>query len=137
MENKKEKKILSLKNLFNTENDEIKKLKDIKKKIKKTKTIEELDDLEEDLIEIGVIEEGELEKIKEAKKKKKKKMTQREMFEERIRCNLEIINRTIMVGKQFKKQQRIRQEEEKLQNRDERDSSRNGVKVKEKNDRIR
>ena len=129
MEKKKEKNIFSLKRLFNKDSDEIKKLKKIKKKIKEIKTIEDLDALEEELIEIGVIEEEELEKIKKLKKKKKRK-SEKEIFEERVRCNLEIINRTIIVGKQFKEKQRIRQDKEMIQNKDERDS-RSGVKERE------
>ena len=107
------------KKLFQKENEEIKKLKNIKKRIRTIKTYEDLDALEEELIAIGVIDKEELEKMKNAKHKKRRK-SQKEIFEERIRCNLEIINRTILIGKQFKVQAKQRKDEERRQDKEER-----------------
>lgn len=127
------KKIFNLPKIFRKETDEIKKLKEIKKKIKKIKTIEDLDALEDELIAIGVIDKEELEKIEKLKKKKRRK-SQKENFEERVRCNLEIINRTIAVGKQFKVQESRRKEEELIHDKDERMMTRTG-KQKDREER--
>ena len=131
-----EKKIVfSLKKLFNKDSDEVKKLKDIKKRIKKIKTFQDLEDLEEELIEIGLIDEAELEKIEKLKKKKRKK-TEKELFEERVRCNLEIINRTILIGKQHKIEEKMRKDEEIIPSREERETRGNGRK-KDRDEKIR
>ena len=130
------KKFSILKNLFNKDSEEIKKLKEIKKKIKQIKTIEDLDALEQELIEIGVIDEEELKKIKKLKDKKRRK-TEKEIFEARLRCNLEIINRTILVGKQYKEKAReLRNEELKL-DRDERESRGGKAKQKDRGERVK
>ena len=124
-----------LEKFFKRDNEEIKKLKDIKKRIKKIKTTEDLDALEEELIEIGVIDEEALQKIEKLKKKKRRK-SEKELFEERVRCNLEIINRTIIAGRQFKQKERERKDEEILQNRDDREA-REGGRGHEREERMR
>lgn len=91
--------------------------------------------LEDELIEIGLIDEKEMKKIKKLKDKKRRK-SEKEMFEERVRCNLEIINRTIAVGKQFKKQERQRKDEERRKNKDERNIVGN-AKLKDREEKIR
>lgn len=121
--------------IFGKENDEIAKLKSIKKRIGKIKTIEDLEALEDELIEIGLIDEKEMKKIKKLKDKKRRK-SEKEMFEERVRCNLEIINRTIAVGKQFKMQERQRKDEERRKNKDERNIVGN-AKLKDREEKIR
>ncbi len=128
------KKFFRLPKILKQDNDEIKKLKEIKKKIRKIKKIEDLDALEDELIAIGVIDKQELEKIEKLRNKKRRK-SQKENFEERVRCNLEIINRTILVGKQFKMQEKQRtKDEERIQNKDERTRS-GGAKQKEREER--
>lgn len=118
------KKFFKLPKILKQDNDEIKKLKEIKKKIRKIKTMEDLDALEDELIAIGVIDKQELERIEKLRNKKRRK-SQKENFEERVRCNLEIINRTILVGKQFKMQEKQRaKDEERIPNKEER--TRNG-----------
>lgn len=121
MENKEKKKGFFLKKIVKNKNEEveIKKLKEIRKKIRKIKTWEDLDSLEDELIAIGVVDKEELEKMKKRQRKKRRKSDQ-EIFQERIRCNLEIINRTIAVGRQFKMQEKQREDEELIQSREER-----------------
>ena len=119
--------------LFAKDTEEIKILKAIKKKVRKIKTVEDLDAIEEELIAIGVLDKEELEKRKKSKKKRK---SQKEVFEERIRCNLEIINRTILVGKQFKEEKTQVKDEEKVHDRDER-SRQSGKAPKERDEKIR
>lgn len=119
MKKKEKKKGFILKNIFHKESEEVKKLKELKKKIRKIKTIEDLDALEDELVAIGVVNKDELEKMKKRKNKKKRKL-EKELFEERIRCNLEIINRTIAVGKNFKSMEKQRKDEERIQNKEER-----------------
>ena len=109
-----------IKRIISKEDDEIKKLKELKKKIKKINSVEELEALEEELDELGLLEEA-LASIQDKKKKKKRK-TDREIFEERVRVNLDIINRTVMVGKLFKSKERDRKIEgllNKLENNEE------------------
>ncbi len=105
MSNKKEKKTL-INRIFSKDEDgdEIKKLKDLKKRVKRIKTVEELEEIEDELDELGILDK--VEEIREEKRKKKKRKTDREIFEERVRVNLEIINRTVLVGKLFEKKQR-------------------------------
>jgi len=127
-------KIFNLPKIFKQDTAEVKKLKEIKKKIRKIKTMEDLDALEDELIAIGVIDKQELEKIEKLRNKKRRK-TQKENFEERVRCNLEIINRTILVGKQFKMQEKQRaKDEERIQNKEERTPTR-GARQKEREER--
>ena len=96
--------------------EEIKKLKALKRKIKKIKTVEELAEVESELEKIGLLDEI-LSDIDDKKKKKRRK-TDREIFEERVRVSLDIINRTVMVGKLFKSKERDKKIE-KLFNRNE------------------
>lgn len=128
------KKFFNLPKIFKQDTAEVKQLKEIKKKIRKIKTMEDLDALEDELIAIGVIDRQELEKIEKLRNKKRRK-TQKENFEERVRCNLEIINRTILVGKQFKMQEKQRaKDEERIQNKEERTPTR-GTRQKEREER--
>lgn len=128
------KKGFILNKIFNKESEEVKKLKELKKKIRKIKTIEDLDALEDELVAIGVVDKAELEKMKRRKKKKRK--SEKELFEERIRCNLEIINRTIAVGKNFKTMERQRKDEELIQNKEERTKAGNARK-RDRDERLR
>ncbi len=120
--------------LFHKDSEEIRMLKQVKKKIRKIKTIPDLEALEEELIAIGVLDPAELEKRKKAKRKKRK--SEKEIFEERVRCNLEIINRTILVGKQFKEEQKMRKDEVRFQDKEERNIS-SGGKSRERDEKIR
>ncbi len=135
MEKREKKKPFFLRKFFVKEDTQIKKLKEIKKKIRKIKTWKDLDALEDELLAIGVIDEQALEKIRKLKNKKKRK-SEKEMFEERIRCNLEIINQTIAVGKQFKLQERQRKDEELMQNREERTPAGN-KRQKDRDEKVR
>lgn len=58
------------------------------------------------------------------------------MFEERVRCNLAIINRTILVGKQFKMQERQRKDEERMQDREERNVA-SKARKKDRDEKVR
>ena len=103
---KKNKKLLINRITSKEDDDEIKKLEELKKKIKRAKTIEELEEIEGSLEKMGILDELML-RLNEKKNKKKKK-TDREIFEERVRVNLDIINRTVIVGKLFKSKERDR-----------------------------
>ncbi len=85
------------------DSEEIKKLEELKRKIKAIKTIEELEAMEDELVALGVLDKSKLDKLK---RKKKKRKSDREIFEERVRCDLETINKVILVGKIYKKQER-------------------------------
>lgn len=135
MEKREKKNPFFLRKFFVKEDTQIKKLKEIKKKIRKIKTWKDLDALEDELLAIGVIDEQDLEKIRKLKNKKKRK-SEKEMFEERIRCNLEIINQTIAVGKKFKLQERQRKDEELMQNREERTPAGN-KRQKDRDEKVR
>ena len=65
------------------------------------------------------------------KKKKKKLERQQQTFEERIRCDIETINRIIETGRAFKQKERQREEKDLLQTREEREKN-GGQKDKEK-----
>ena len=128
---KKNKKLLINRIASKDDNDEIKKLKELKKKIRRAKTIEELEEVEGSLEKIGILDELML-KLDEKKNKKKKK-TDREIFEERVRVNLDIINRTVMVGKLFKSKERDR----RLQSLLNRGENRNENRSEIPSDRVR
>ena len=103
---KNNKKLLINKIASKEDDDEIKRLKELKKKIKKIKTVEELEALEGELSKLGLLDDV-LAEIQDKKKKKRRK-TDREIFEERVRVNLDIINRTVLVGKLFKSKEKDR-----------------------------
>ncbi len=113
---KKSKKLLINRVASKEDDDELKKLKELKKKIKKAKTIEELEEIEGSLEKMGILDE--LMARLDEKKKKKKKKTDREIFEERVRVNLDIINKTVLVGKLFKSKERDRKLQELLNRSD-------------------
>ena len=61
-------------------------------------------------------------------------------FEERVRCDVETINKIIAVGKLYKAKERQRQDKELLQTREEREKNggqKNKEKDKKKEDRTR
>ena len=103
---KKSKKLLINRVASKDDEEDLKKLKELKKKIKKVKTIEELEEIEGSLEKMGILDE--LLARLDDKKKKKRRKTDREIFEERVRVNLDIINRTVLVGKLFKSKERDR-----------------------------
>jgi len=112
------------------EDEELKKLKDLKKRIKEIKTVEELEALEGELDEIGIaLNPDAIDRLK--KKKKKKLERQNQSFQERIRCDLETINKIIEIGRAHKQQERQKEYEELLQVREERQKN-GGQKDKEK-----
>mgnify|MGYP007069836833 CR=1 FL=1 len=99
----KKKPFLSIFKKRNEENEEnkeydLKKLHDLKEKVKNVRTIEELESLEDELVELGLISPGEIKKLKNRKKGR----VEAEYFQARVRVSMDIINRTIEVGKQFK-----------------------------------
>ena len=59
----------------------------------------------EKLFESGKINQSEYELILEYRKKLKKKKTDKEKFEERIRCNNGIIQKIVNLGRKFRKQE--------------------------------
>ncbi len=121
-----------IKRLFHKEDEEIQKLRAIKKKIRQVQTVEDLENLEIELEELGILDRITIDKLK----KKKKKMSDREIFNERIRCNLDTINRVILVGKLYKAKERKKEEQELILNRDERQKV-GSIKQKEKDERTR
>ena len=114
---------------LNKNSDEIKYLQKIKKKVKEIKSIEELEALENELDAIGVLDREKLDRLK--KKKKKQLEKQNQSFEERIRCDMETINRIIAIQKAYVRKEKIRKEEELIQAREERKRN-GGEKEKEK-----
>ena len=115
---KKEKKGLFFK-LFKKEpkieatSEELKHLEELKEKIRNVKTIEELEALEDELIALGLISPGEIKKLKNRKKGR----VEFEYFQERVRVSLDIINKTIEVGRSYRQAERQREEKELIQNR--------------------
>lgn len=116
----KKKPFLSIFKKRKEENEEdkeydLKKLHELKDKVKNVRTIEELEDLEDELVELGLVSPGEIKKLKNRKKGR----VEAEYFQARVRVSMDIINRTIEVGKQFKERnqdaQRIAKE---IENRD-------------------
>ncbi len=83
----------------------------------------------EKLFEMGKITQSEYEAILEYRKKLKKKKTEKEKFEERIRCNNGIIQKIVNLGRKFRRQE-IQQEE--YQN-----SLRNKDKILDRDERLR
>ena len=130
--NKKEKQGLFF-NIFKKKkeepsSEEIEYLEELKDKIRKVKTIEELEELEDELIKLGLVSPGEIKKLKNRKKGR----VEFEYFQERVRVSMDIINKTIEVGRAYKQAERQREEKELLQNRDERPFGKEGQKNKEK-----
>lgn len=112
-----------------TEKEELQKLKDIKKAVRRAKSVEELEIVIKAIKESKIMTEEEIEKLKNKKKKK----LQSKSFLDRIRVDNDTINRITQIGKEYKEKQRLREEKEQLQNRDERDFNTGGVKDREKN----
>lgn len=112
-----------------TEKEELQKLKDIKKAVRKAKSVEELEIVIKTIKDSKIMTEEEIERLKNKKKKK----LQSKSFLDRIRVDNDTINRITQIGKEYKEKQRLREEKEQLQNRDERDFNTGGVKDKEKN----
>lgn len=122
------------------ENENVSKKISLKRKQQLEKEIEELisklsnEDIAE-LENIGELNEKEIEYIKRKKRKRKSK---KEIFEARIRCDEETINRIIQVGKKFaanRKQEKIAEKhrEERTKNDD---RTRGSGKVKQRGERI-
>lgn len=112
-----------------TEKEELQKLKDIKKAVRRAKSVEELEIVIKAIKDSKIMTEEEIERLKNKKKKK----LQSKSFLDRIRVDNDTINRITQIGKEYKEKQRLREEKEQLQNRDERDFNTGGVKDKEKN----
>lgn len=81
----------------------------------------------EELFSKGKISQSEYEAILAYRKKLKKKKTEKEKFEERIRCNNGIIQKIVNLGRKFRRQeveydqyQNSLRNKEKILNRDER-----------------
>ena len=94
----------------------------------------------EKLFEMGKINQFEYEQIINCRKKKKKK-SQKEIFEERIRCNDTIIDKIIKLGKKFRRQESEYKKQETLNRmieqesdieREERIHTRSKIKTKER-----
>lgn len=98
------------------EDEELEKLKEIKDRIKKIKTMEELEIMEQELVNLGIISASTLSKLR----RKKRRKNQNNEFYDRIRCNLETINKVIETGRAFKEKEKVREDQELIQNRDER-----------------
>ena len=83
----------------------------------------------EKLFEAGKITQSEYEAIIEYRKKLKKKKTEKEKFEERIRCNNGIIQKIVNLGRKFRRQEILQEE---YQN-----SLRNKDKILDRDERLR
>lgn len=83
----------------------------------------------EELFEAGKITQSEYEAIIEYRKKLKKKKTEKEKFEERIRCNNGIIQKIVNLGRKFRRQEILQEE---YQN-----SLRNKDKILDRDERLR
>ena len=111
-----------------SEKEELQKLKDIKKAVRRAKSIEELELILDSIKDANIMTEEEIEKLRTKKKRK----FSNQSFYDRIRVDNDTLNRLIQIGKEFKEKQRIKEEKEQLQNRDERDFNNAKVKDKEK-----
>lgn len=98
------------------DDEEIEKLKEIKERIKKIETVEELELMEQELVTLGIISASTLSKLK----RKKRRKNQNNEFYDRIRCDVETINKIIETGKAYREKERIKEEKILIQNRDER-----------------
>lgn len=98
------------------DDEDLERLKEIKERIKKIQTVEELEIMEQELVNLGIISASTLSKLR----RKKRKKNQNNEFYDRIRCDLETINKVIETGKAFKEKERAREDHELLQNRDDR-----------------
>lgn len=105
-----------------------------KKEKIKAKILELSDEEIEKLFEEGKITQSEYEAIINYRKQKKKK-TDKEKFEERIRCNNGIIQKIITLGRKFRKQEQAMQDlnldKNKVLNRDERIRTKSKVKSRD------
>lgn len=100
----------------------------------KEKILELTDEQIDKLFEKGKITQSEYEAILNYRKSKKKK-TEKEKFEERVRCNNGIIQRIIALGKKFKKQEKRREErlnQEMVLEREERIRTKSKEKTRER-----
>ena len=77
---------------------------------------------------LGLVSPGEIKKLKNRKKGR----VELEYFQERVRVSMDIINRTIEVGRSYRQAERQREEKELIQNRDDRPFGKEGQKDKEK-----
>ena len=98
------------------DDEELEKLKEIKERIKKIETIEELEVMEQELVTLGIISASTLSKLR----RKKRRKNQNNEFYDRIRCDLETINKVIETGRAYKEKERTREDQELIQNRDDR-----------------
>lgn len=82
-----------------------------KREMIKARIAELSDEQIEKLFESGKISQSEYEAILDYRKKLKKKKTEKEKFEERIRCNNGIIQKIINIGRKFRRQEMQKQGE--------------------------
>lgn len=100
-----------------------------KKERIKARITELSDEQLENLFESGKITQSEYEAILEYRKKLKKRKTEKEKFEERIRCNNGIIQKIINIGRKFRRQDvEFQKYQEGLKNKD---------KILDRDERIR
>lgn len=98
------------------DDEDLERLREIKERIKKIQTVEELEIMEQELVNLGIINASTLSKLR----RKKRKKNQNNEFYDRIRCDLETINKVIETGRAFKEKEKVREDQELLQNRDDR-----------------
>ena len=99
------------------------------KEVLKARIADLSDEKLEKLFEAGKITQSEYEAIIEYRKKLKKKKTEKEKFEERIRCNNGIIQKIVNLGRKFRRQEILQEE---YQN-----SLRNKDKILDRDERLR
>lgn len=104
-------------------------ISDEKKEKFKAKLLEISDEQLEKLFETGKITQSEYEAILEYRKKLKKKKTEKEKFEERIRCNNGIIQKIVNLGRKFRRQEAMYEQYQ--------DNLRNQDKILDRDERIR
>ena len=105
------------------------KVNEVEKETLQSRIAELSDEKLEKLFETGKITQSEYEAILEYRKKLKKKKSEKEKFEERIRCNNGIIQKIVNLGRKFRRQE-LHQEE--YQN-----SLRNKDKILDRDERLR
>ena len=99
------------------------------KEVLKARIADLSDEKLEKLFDAGKITQCEYEAIIEYRKKLKKKKTEKEKFEERIRCNNGIIQKIVNLGRKFRRQEILQEE---YQN-----SLRNKDKILDRDERLR
>lgn len=107
--------------------EELRKLKEVKKRIKEIESTQEFESVISELEAEEIIDKKYFEKLK----KKKKRKLEKQSFEDRIKCDADTLRRITNILRNFKEQERNKEEKEQILNRDDR-LREGGAKEKEK-----